>query len=194
MEKIEDQVVAHLRQQLEKFIPQTPQERKDYECMLEYSTFPHILERSNTCVHMTASSLIVNEERTHVLLAYHRIFDSFAWTGGHADGESDLFSVAFREALEETGLTTLSVYSKDIISVELLPVWGHVKNGSYVSAHLHANVSYVFIGDMTLPIQPNIEEHTEVAWIPIKEISKYVKEPYMYTIYTKILNRLQDKI
>ena len=35
-----------------------------------------------------------------VLMIYHNIYKSWAWTGGHADGESDLLGTAIRELKE----------------------------------------------------------------------------------------------
>ena len=42
-----------------------------------------------------------------MLLIYHNIYRSWAWTGGHADGETDLRAVARREAMEESGVSGL---------------------------------------------------------------------------------------
>ena len=49
---------------------------------------------------MTASSVIVHPARTKTLMAFHKIYQSWAWTGGHVDGETDLLHVAMREARE----------------------------------------------------------------------------------------------
>ena len=35
-------------------------------------------------------------------MAYHNIYKSWSWTGGHADGETDLLHVAMREARDAT--------------------------------------------------------------------------------------------
>lgn len=59
--------------------------------------------RENTVAHMTASAWVVNRERTRVLMVYHNIYNSWSWLGGHADGETDLLSVAIREVKEEAG-------------------------------------------------------------------------------------------
>lgn len=37
-------------------------------------------------------------------MAYHKIYDSWAWLGGHADGERDLLKVAVKEVKEESGV------------------------------------------------------------------------------------------
>lgn len=66
-----------------------------------------LLLRDCAYAHMTASSIIVNGARTKTLMAFHKIYQSWAWTGGHADGETDLLHVAMREAKEETGIEHL---------------------------------------------------------------------------------------
>lgn len=42
-----------------------------------------------------------------MLMVYHNIYDSWSWTGGHADGDEDVLHVAMKEAKEETGIQTL---------------------------------------------------------------------------------------
>ena len=66
-----------------------------------------LLTRDCAYAHVTASSVIVNRARTKTLMAFHKIYQSWAWTGGHADGETDLLHVAMREAREETGIERL---------------------------------------------------------------------------------------
>ena len=43
-------------------------------------------------------------------MIYHNIYNSWAWPGGHADGESDLLGVAMREVMEETGIKNLKPF------------------------------------------------------------------------------------
>ena len=38
-------------------------------------------------------------------MVYHNIYHSWSWLGGHADGETDLLSVAIREVKEEAGVS-----------------------------------------------------------------------------------------
>lgn len=53
-----------------------------------------LLRRDSEFAHMTASSIILSPDRTRTLMAYHRIYGSWAWTGGHADGERDFEAIA----------------------------------------------------------------------------------------------------
>lgn len=70
----------------------------DRELILNWiRSCPDAYQRSNTAAHITASAWVVNPDRTRVLMAYHHIYDSWAWLGGHADGDEDLPSVALRE-------------------------------------------------------------------------------------------------
>ena len=73
-----------LIEQIKKYIPYNEQEEKDKELMLKYiDTFKDVLTRENEICHFTASSWIVNKEKTKVLMIYHNIYNSWAWTGGH---------------------------------------------------------------------------------------------------------------
>ena len=87
-----------LIKQLQAFRPFNEQEAKDKEVLLGLlMTQPDIFLRSNQAMHMSASAWVVNPERTKVLMAYHNIYHSWSWLGGHADGQEDLLSVALKE-------------------------------------------------------------------------------------------------
>ena len=119
------------REEIEAYVPQNQQEAGDKEMMLEYlRLFPDdILTRQNRIAHFTASGFVVNSDASRVLMAHHNLYKVWAWTGGHADGEGDLLSVALREAREETGVEHIRPLSTALASLEILPVWGHVKRG-----------------------------------------------------------------
>ena len=75
-----------LRQQLERYVPVNEQEEKDLKQILSALAIDNIFSRENEIMHMTASAWVVNRSFTKVLMAYHRIYESWAWLGGHADG------------------------------------------------------------------------------------------------------------
>ena len=112
--------LTRLRAQIEAFAPYNEQEEADRRQMLaDMDCFSDLLTRENATAHFTASCWIVNPDRTKVLMAYHNLYQSWAWLGGHADGEADLLSVALREANEESGVLAAPV-SPDIFSLEIL--------------------------------------------------------------------------
>ena len=109
-----------LREQIEKYIPYNEQEEYDKEMMLNYiDTFKDVLTRENKMCHCTASNWIVNKERTKVLMAYHNIYQSWQWPGGHADGNSNLLQVGLKEAREET-VNKLLKYGKYLVAWEIV--------------------------------------------------------------------------
>ena len=151
-----------------------------------------ILSRESALFHMTASSIIVSPDRTRTLMAYHRIYDSWAWTGGHADGERDFEAIAMREAQEETGICGLRRLGAGIASMEILPVWAHVRRGVQVPSHLHLNVSFLFEADEREPLRIAEDENSAVGWIPVAQLEQYVTEPTMLPIYMRLIGRAND--
>ena len=93
-------------QEIEQFTPLCRQEEKDKEVMLHFlRTNPDACLRKNTMAHMTASSWVISPDGRHVVMVYHNIYNSWSWTGGHADGEEDLLAVAIRKGLKSSHLT-----------------------------------------------------------------------------------------
>jgi 8-oxo-dGTP pyrophosphatase MutT (NUDIX family) len=113
----------------------------------------------------------VNESGTHTVLLKHNIFRDFVYPGGHADGNYDLLSVALREVEEETGLVVEPMNDGAIFSIQCIPVKGHIKNGEYVSPHIHHDVAFLFVakdGDMD-KIRVLECENSAVEWVPIDD-------------------------
>ena len=151
-----------------------------------------LLLRDCAYAHMTASSIIVNGARTKTLMAFHKIYQSWAWTGGHADGEGDLLSVALREAREETGVEHIRPLSPAIASLDILPVWGHVKRGKWVPSHQHLNVSYLLVADESDALQIREGENSRVGWLPAERLLEYTNEWQMDGVYAKLLARARE--
>lgn len=182
-----------LKDEINSFLPLCEQERKDKELILlaMEQSGKKILTRENELFHITASGFTVNETKDKTLMVFHNIYDSWAWIGGHADGEENLLSVALREAKEETGIEHIYPDKKNILALDILTTKGHWKNGSYVSAHLHMNITYLLIGDERDPIRRKEDENKEVGWIFFKDIDKKVTEPEMLPVYHKIIERIR---
>jgi 8-oxo-dGTP pyrophosphatase MutT (NUDIX family) len=123
------------------------------------------------------------------LMVYHKIYRSWSWTGGHADGESDLLKVALEEAKEETGIENVKPLTEKIVTLDVLPVPSHFKHGKFVSAHLHLSIAYVLIADDTDRLIVKEDENSGVKWMKIKDIEKEVNELDMKLVYNKLINR-----
>ncbi|MBQ1931626.1 MAG: NUDIX hydrolase, partial [Lachnospiraceae bacterium] len=180
--------MTHYIEELRTYIPTCLQEAADQEMMTAYiETFPHnILTRDNGFAHTTASSMIINQTGDKVLMVYHNIYRSWAWTGGHSDGEIDPLETALREAREETGICDLEVLG-GLASVDVLPVVGHMKRGKYISSHIHLNYSYLFEADDRQPLRIKEDENSQVGWIAVADLEQMVSEPDMLPIYKKLI-------
>lgn len=180
-----------LKEALQKYRPFNEQESRDKAILLQALEMENCFSRENLILHFTASSWITDQSREHVLMAYHRLYDAWAWTGGHADGEEDLLAVALREANEETGVHAWPL-SKDIFSIEILTGNGHEKRGIYVPSHLHLNVTYLLQADRNEAIRSKEDENKAVAWFTLDEALKNCSEPWMVErIYSKLNAKLR---
>lgn len=177
---------------LQQYTPRDGQEAADKAVMLDcLARFPDVYERTNLICHITASAWITNAARDRVLMIYHNIYDSWAWTGGHADGEHDLLAVALREAAEETGLSSVHPASDRLLSIETLTVNPHVKRGGFVSAHLHLNGTYLLIADDKEPLRVKADENSAVRWFLPEEAIDACSEPWMRPVYRRLNERMK---
>lgn len=118
---------------LRAYSPQNEQEDADRRMILEYiRRFPdNILTRDNAIAHMTSSGFVVNADASKVLMAHHNLYRVWAWTGGHADGEAPTcWRWPCGRRGRRPGVEHVRPLSAQIASVDILPVWGHVKGGA----------------------------------------------------------------
>ena len=183
----------NLKENIENYIPYNEQEEVDKKIILSYiNDFDNILTRNNEYAHFTSSAFILNKERTKILMIYHKIYNSWAWTGGHADGDSDLLHVAIKEAKEETGIKNVTPISNNIYSLEIMTVNGHEKRGKYVGSHTHLNVAYLLEADEHEIVHIKEDENSDVLWIPIDKVVSSSTEYWIRErVYSKIIEKMK---
>ena len=169
--------------------PANEQETEDKALMLSWLEHnDDAFSRENAIAHVTVSGWVVNKDRSKVLMVYHNVYDSWSWLGGHADGETDLLSVAVKEVKEESGLAEVHPVSEDIMSLEVLTVDGHEKKGRYVSSHLHMNVTFLLEADSESALSIKADENSDVAWFtPEEALGKSTEPWFVERIYKKLL-------
>ena len=179
-------------EELLQYIPWNEQEEQDRkELLRRLSSGENLYTRENASAHLTASAWVTDPGRTKVLMAYHNLYDSWAWLGGHADGEQDLLGVAIREVQEESGLLHVHPISTAIYSLEILTVDGHEKRGKYVSSHLHLNLTYLLEADPAAPIRCKPDENSRVGWFGLRQALEASSEPWFRErIYRKLNEKL----
>ena len=179
-------------EQIKAYRPWNEQERQDQVLILEFlRKNSDAFYRTNLLAHMTASAWVVNPQRSKVLMVYHRLYDSWSWAGGHADGEEDLLAVALREVREETGVQRLRPVTEEIYSLEVLTVDGHEKHGRYVPSHLHLNVTYLLEAEEDQPLRVCEAENSGVAWFSLADALSASTEPWFVE---RIYNKLNEKL
>ena len=169
-----------LLEELEAYRPWNDQEERDRaELLRRLRSGEALYTRDNAAGHLTASAWVVSPDLTQVLMAYHNLYDSWSWLGGHADGDRDLLAVSMREVREESGLTAVR------------PVSPHEKRGAYVSSHLHLNVTYLLEADPAAPVRRKPDENSAVAWFGLEEAVAASSEPWFRErIYRKLNAKL----
>lgn len=183
----------NIRKQIENYNPTNEQEENDKKIILTrvLNMEDDVLTRENEIAHFTCSSWITNKERNKVLMIYHNIYDSWAWTGVHADGDDDFLHVALKEANEETGLKSIKPITDDIISIEIVTVNPHMKRGKFVSSHLHVNVTFLLEADENEVLRIKEDENSNIGWFTLNQAVEASTAPDMRIIYKKLNDKLK---
>lgn len=172
---------------LKSYTPLNEQEQTDKKAMLDFiNHYDNTLERSNLIAHFTSSAIVLNEDMSKILFAYHKIYDSWGWVGGHNDGDPDFKHVAIKEAMEETGIQDVFAFD-DILGIDIIHVPRHIKKGKHVSDHLHLNITYLLIANESQDIKHKPDENLDVKWFSLDEYHNYVSEEHMLSIYEKLI-------
>lgn len=181
---------------LKAFSPFNEQEAADRSLILERLASDGAVFERSALAHMTCSIWTVDPTFTQTLLVYHNIYDSWSWIGGHADGERDLARVALRELSEETGIADARLVPcgpGELLSCEVLTVDGHVKRGSYVSSHLHLNVTYLAVADPDAQVRVKADENSGVRWVPLDDAITLSSEPWIRErVYRKLIAKTRQ--
>ena len=117
-------------------------------------------ERSLDIGHVTASSWLLNKDKSKALLMHHAKLNQWFQLGGHCDGDPDVLAVALKEAHEESGLTQIKPISKNIFDIDIHQIPANSKD----KAHYHYDVRFLLqsMGSEELIIN---RESKELRWI-----------------------------
>ncbi len=124
-------------------------------------------DRSLAEGHLTGSAWIVSPDRRRVLLTHHHKLNRWLQLGGHADGDPDIFSVAQREAREESGLRHLRPLSPWIFDIDVHGI--PARSGT--AGHYHYDIRFIFEADPAAPLVVS-HESKELAWVDLASIAE----------------------
>lgn len=109
-----------------------------------------------TCLagHLTSGCLLLDATREYVLLNHHRKLDRWLQFGGHCDGDANLRGVAWRETVEESGISPAWLSPDPVdLDVHTIPA----RPGE--PEHLHLDVRYLAVASAGAR-----EECSEESW------------------------------
>lgn len=180
------------KNEFEKYLPKCEQEDTDQKAIIKFiNNNEDSLLRTNLIAHITSSAFVVNKEMDKVLFVHHNIYNSWGWVGGHNDGNSNLLEVAIKEAKEESGVKSIVPFNNEMISLDVIQVENHIKNGRYVGDHLHLNATYLLIANETDILVVKEDENSGVKWFDIDNVMEHVSEERIKVVYNKIFLRIK---
>ncbi|HAC80623.1 MAG: NUDIX hydrolase [Candidatus Binatia bacterium] len=145
---------------------------------------------SRSCLpgHITASCWIVSSDGNRALLTHHAKLDRWLQLGGHADGDSDPFAVALREAREESGMADFIEASGDEFPVPLdIDIHG-IPARRKEPAHFHYDLRYFLIAGAEQSLQIS-EESKDLRWVPRARITDLTDEESVLRLERKTRER-----
>jgi 8-oxo-dGTP pyrophosphatase MutT (NUDIX family) len=135
--------------------------------------------------HTTGSAWILDSTGTRALLTHHEQLNIWVQLGGHADGDPDVEQVAYREAIEESGLVGLELVDQELFDIDIhqIPSRGHE------AAHYHY--------DCRFPIRAVDDHYTvsdeshDLLWVPLDDMSSATTEPSITRMVDKTLKLMR---
>jgi 8-oxo-dGTP pyrophosphatase MutT (NUDIX family) len=151
-------------------------------------THSNCFERSLLSGHITASAFIVDLQQTQVLLLHHTKLNRWLQPGGHADGDKNLFEVAKKEVLEETGIKILE-QDGEIFDIDIHTIPAKKE----IPEHEHFDIRFLFKVDKNTLLNINHESQA-IKWVKGSELKDYTEETSINRMWSKLGKDRDQKV
>jgi 8-oxo-dGTP pyrophosphatase MutT (NUDIX family) len=154
---------------LKSYQPDDENEEKMRQATVEFILAnPNCFERSLQTGHVNGSAWVMSPDRNQALLSHHRKLDMWMQLGGHSDGNPNTLDVAYREAMEESGLSDITVASQEIfdIDVHTIPARGDEPE------HIHYDIRWLFEANPNTPLIVS-SESKDLKWLSLEQIRSH---------------------
>jgi len=154
-----------LAEQLRQHVPFDSEESADLARIREF-VFRHAwpFDRSIREGHLTGSAVVVSADGRRVLLLHHHKLDRWLQPGGHGDpGEISGEGVALREALEESGISDLTLHptAPRPLDVDV----HHIPARGDEPAHEHLDLRYLVLAPEGAEFTRCTVETRDMRWV-----------------------------
>ena len=120
------------------------------------------LTREHRPDHLTASALVLDSSRTHVLLVLHKKVGLWMQPGGHLEpGDTSLAVAALREAVEETGVSDLRLATDAPFDLD--------RHAAPCGARHHLDVRFLVLAPDGAATAVS-DESDDVRWFPVGQL------------------------
>ncbi len=168
----------------------------------------HELIKRNS--HDAATVYLLNQDRTHALLLFHRKLQAWLPPGGHTDGDLPQ-NAALREVEEETGIKDVSflelesgvlrigsldqqqITLDDTLDSKIKRPFAIIQEKIPASSKEveHTHIDYIYVGHTSMPdpnVRIDLRESAGQRWLPLTE--KAIEEVETFPNVKAILLRL----
>lgn len=142
-----------------------PHVRERFAALARSNAGSHL--RDSGPVHFTASAIVIDQDRTHLALHFHRKVRAWLQFGGHIEpGESSFLEAALREAREESGL-----HEFEVVGQAPLRLHAHELNSNFAACSEHWDVQYLLRVPFTARDAHDglrvSNESDDLSWFPV---------------------------
>lgn len=144
---------------------------------------PECFENDFKLGHITGSALVVDKKIEFTILTHHLHLNKWFQFGGHSDSHWNPLEVAWREAHEESGLTSLAYFPnhEGIFDLDVHPIPARDE----MPEHKHYDVRILLVADINEPYTVTHESH-DLKWVKLDQVGQFNSQPAFLRLIKKV--------